>query len=489
MSLLLLCISFWAFLGALEISSQLEEVKITLSKIQYLGILPVGPLWLLFSLDIIGIREKYFNKKKILLLFLFPLLMLLAVLTNEFHYLFWSSLEMTNVSFGKILLYSPGIISFLNIIYSYVLLLLGGIILFKYVLSSGRYKRAQIVLVIVATIIPWIANILYLLKLNILGGIELTPLAFSITGILLSISMFKFKLFELIPLAKDLIFNKINIGFIIINNDNKVVEFNNAALDILNLKINKGEDIILALEEMPDSLIELLKQEGVKEEIELLRSGVVKWIECNIDRIGDDKSIEGGGKVLSLHDITRRKEYEKNLLKSQSNLTAVIENTEDIIKYIDREEKLVICNSAYKKAVKGIYNIDIKIGDSSIIYLNNEEKIWWQERNYRCFNGEKFKDEWSKQVGDNTLYFEISFNPVKFEDVVIGLTTYTRNVTDRKMFEVQLQEKVRELEKVNNIMIGRESKMVELKNILKEKGLDITIDGVFKDVNNKYKNT
>lgn len=462
----MLGVAIWSFFGALELSVQEPAWKTTFSKLQYLGIAFVTPLWYLFAVDFTGIKSRLSDIiKKIL--WIIPGLVIVFVFTNEYHHLIWESFTPLNSDIGVLQIYNHGPGFFVYMTYAYFLLLIGTIYLFRFVFKSDKFQKKQVILIILSAVIPWIANFLYLFDLAPFPGIEFTPIAFTFTGFLLSISIFRYQLFELVPMAKRLLFSTMNIGFIILDKNDLVVEANPIAIQMFNINFSMGADFKGYFTSQSFDLIDLLKQTNSKTQIEFKNMFPNKWLEISISQISDPEQNSSKGKLLVVYDITERKLYEKKLIEAQINITAILENTEDIIVYINRDQKIVFFNSAYAKTILEVFKVEVKEGMSAVGFLPEEDKKWWSENNLRAINGDRFKMEYSKIINNSEKIFEVSFNPILVSGQLIGVSEFTKDITERKLSEKKLQEKVKELERLNNVMIGRELKMIELKKEIK----------------------
>jgi PAS domain S-box-containing protein len=459
----MICAMVMIFFGALEISIQDLAWKTTFSKLQYLGTVCISPLWLVFVTDLIGIKNKQLINKYLLLTCVIPFLTLLLVFTNELHHLVWASLSSDYSTLGIIQIYNHGVFFYIHAAYAYILMLVGTIMLFRHLFDSKKFKKMQIFFVIVAAIVPWVINALYLFDEKIFLGMDPTPFAFALTGILLSLSIFKYQLFELIPLAKQTLFSVMDIGFVILDKDNAVIEINPAAKKILALNLTKGSSLLTYLSQYPKELTDIFNLDYAKKEVLLSNLYPSVWIEVSLHKIINEKDPKESGRLLVLHDINNRKQYEKSLLEYQVNLSVIIENTEDIIIYIDQNQKILLFNGAYSKMMKSLYNITPEIGMSAIDFLPPEDKEWWSTNNQRGLNGDRFTSEFQKEISGEIKYYEISFNPIIIAGKLTGLSTFTRDITDRKIAETELEKKIKELERINEVMIGRELKMIELK--------------------------
>jgi len=148
--------------------------------------------------------------------------------------------------------------------------------------------------------------------------------------------------------------------------------------------------------------------------------------------------------VIAHQNITARKQAENSLQLSQSNLTALIENTDASIYSLDTEFRYITFNKRLHDALKQIYNLDIKIGDNVYSFL---EKLYpnhanrWRRTYSRALKGETVKFEREFTVGELYNCSSFSINPIWENNVVVGLSCFVYDITNQKQ-EQQQKEKL-----------------------------------------------
>ena len=119
--------------------------------------------------------------------------------------------------------------------YSYSLLAIGTILMFYRFLISNTLHRYRVVYLIMP-IFPLVANIFKFININPLGYLDLTPFAFTISGILIlwgASSNFKL---EIIPIARNVFFENSEDGFITIDQNGEILNCNTAIFKITGFK-------------------------------------------------------------------------------------------------------------------------------------------------------------------------------------------------------------------------------------------------------------
>lgn len=295
----------------------------------------------------------------------------------------------------------------------------------------------------------------------------------------------------------DNIINNIGDPLFVKDDQSRLIIVNEAFCKIFNLS---KEDIMskTLAEEVPEAEQELFLKvdreviatgvENVNEETLTVRGGETKYISTKKTRFIDSS----GNKYLIgiIRDITERKKAEKKLIESESNLrqsqtvanigsyvlnikentwesTAVLDNILGIDDSFERsiESWIEIVHPEEKEELQKYFAINV---------LKNHEKF---DKEYRILRADNNKEVWVHGFGE--LEFDEEGNPIK----MVGTT---QDITQRKRVEIEIEQhknnlealveirteelnlKNNELQRMNKLFVGRELKMKELKDKIKE---------------------
>jgi signal transduction histidine kinase len=84
-------------------------------------------------------------------------------------------------------------------------------------------------LIIAGAIVPWMAKFLYLSRALPAGGLDLTPIAFAVSGACFTWGMYRYQLFGLVPVARDMVVDSMDDGVIVLDAQRRLVDLNAAA--------------------------------------------------------------------------------------------------------------------------------------------------------------------------------------------------------------------------------------------------------------------
>jgi PAS domain S-box-containing protein len=169
--------------------------------------------------------------------------------------------------------------------------------------------------------------------------------------------------------------------------------------------------------------------------------------------------------VLSMvQDITERKEAEENLMTLEKNYKALFEGAPEGIIVADMEtgQYIHVNPSICKKLGYTEKEIKDLSGFRGIHPKEEEDRI--KDVFYRQAKGEiDIAEDIPFVRKDGTLlYFDVASVHVEFDGIqrVVGLL---RDITERKKVEEETQKTLKELQKYKEVTVGRETRMIELK--------------------------
>ncbi len=177
------------------------------------------------------------------------------------------------------------------------------------------------------------------------------------------------------------------------------------------------------------------------------KDGSVVWVRLNVSMIKDDR-----GKpiytVAQVEDVTQEKLAAEQLMVSQANLRATINNTNILVWSVDSDFRLMTFNDPFSNYMKKHYGLDLHIGLRIFTGDLNDDKLGiisrWTERYKRALAGETFEFEETRFNQD--LLFSIS--PICEGDSIIGASVFAENITRRKEHDRELAEANKKIEEL-----------------------------------------
>ena len=286
----------------------------------YIGtcMLPVA----LFFVAIIFRNTKIRFKRKYLLLFVIPFLTLLVLYTNKYHHLFYKtySTNLSEMVYGSYF--------YIHSIYTYGLLLVSiGIMINASLKNSGSFSK-QTILIIIGTMFPILVNLAGTFKIWNMN-VCLTPISFSIAVIFYTFAILKFNFLKITPIALQKIVDRISDGYVVLDEENTITDFNKTFLDMFNLKPEniRSKNFIRFLNNRKvskKSIVRITKSiQKANETDETISfeqhfSEIKKYFKIEITPIKSDNN--SLGILFLLKDITQHKEDMETIKNNQDIL-------------------------------------------------------------------------------------------------------------------------------------------------------------------------
>ncbi len=348
LSLLSIAAACWSGGAALEYASPGISDQILWSKFEYIGTVSCPILLLTFALEY-NHMTSWLTRRNIALLFIVPLVTLLLAFTNEWHALIWSSFTPSPAG-NNLTIFGHGIAFWIGAVgYSYLIMLVGTVLLIKGAFNLQSPYRSQLVLVVTAALTPWVINAIYLAGLSPAPGLEPTPLAVVFTSAFFALAIFQFQLLELVPVARHTIIETMTDGMLVLDQQNRVVDANPAAQSIFgnNPTISIGSyvgDIFSNWRE----LRKLFLQNNPEARSELtIQTSNGRFIEISISPVHDRKD-RFSGQFVVLRDITEKKNIQDEIQAANEILRVKLAEIETLQTHL-RER-------AIRDSLTGLFN-------------------------------------------------------------------------------------------------------------------------------------
>jgi PAS domain S-box-containing protein len=235
--LMAVSISVWTIGYSLEIAGTNLETKYFWGVIQYFGIAFAPYGWLLFSISY-GDLSKILSRRFVVLTALVPSITVLLALTTKWHGLIWGEFHIEQQGNFSALGVTHGFwFTWVHLVYSYIILLIGTVLLARVLLRRQGMYRGQVAAMLVAVLAPWISNALYLTGNSPIPYLDLTPFAFTVSVAALAWGIFGFHLVDITPLARDSVVDSMREGMIVLDARANIVDINNAAARMIGVPV------------------------------------------------------------------------------------------------------------------------------------------------------------------------------------------------------------------------------------------------------------
>ena len=309
-----------------EISApNLLEVKFFLN-LEYFGIFFIPIFWVFIAYSYHPDKPLYNENllKRLHVLFIIPIILNPIVWTNDWHHLIYHDIRVSR-HLPISLIEVDRAAGFWVINGIIVILYLFGTIRMIYNLIKSRGNhRNQYLLLTLAAIPPFISYLL-ILSQSIPHGLDINPLAFALSGLLLFWGMDNLQLFNMLPIAQNMVIEAMHDALMVVDTKGRLVECNMPAK--LLFDNFETSPIMEPLGKLNPYLALLFSHSSPEQEVELELplSGELRTFSIYASPIIDRRNHLRGNLYL-LHDLTDIHNYVKELeyLASSDGLTNLL---------------------------------------------------------------------------------------------------------------------------------------------------------------------
>jgi PAS domain S-box-containing protein len=172
--------------------------------------------------------------------------------------------------------------------------------------------------------------------------------------------------------------------------------------------------------------------------------------------------------ISALIDITDQKKMEDSIRESEKRYRSIVETTQDVIMLTGPDGRVSYVSPACVRVLE--YNPDELVGKiPEIFYPDDIEKVHNALSSaMQGVSGSNLEYRILTKNG-KTKWVSHSWSPILTENHELKcIASIVRDITESKIAEQLLRQKIEELEKYKSVTVNREVKMVDLKNEINE---------------------
>jgi diguanylate cyclase (GGDEF)-like protein len=224
---LMAAFAVYSFGYAFELADPTLNGKLFWIHVEYAAIPFLPAFWLLMVFQYAGYTF-LLRKRFVALIFLIPAVIFAAVHTNQYHHLFYAATRLSTDAPFPSLSFVSGPLYQLHMVYTNFAIAVGDVIYLSLVLNTKSIYRKQAAIMLGGTLLPWAVYGAYILAL-IPWHLDPNPFTFSVVGLVYALGLFKYRMLELVPMARATVFDRMKNGILVFDSFGSLIDFNRAS--------------------------------------------------------------------------------------------------------------------------------------------------------------------------------------------------------------------------------------------------------------------
>ena len=367
-----LFVLLWPFSSGMKLACSTFTCAQFWDRLEHAALAIVPLSWLIYILFFTN-RRSFLRSPMRLLVPVMPLLILVLLATNDsLGLLFTYAAGQTGPAAVINKTYQP--LSLLMPLNSLVLGLAASASLVHRLFHVPAEQRMHVWMHLLCTFLPWLGGLADGLAWQPYPGFSAIPFALLLTILLASWSIMRFRIGDIIPIARGVAFENLEDSVLVIDRQNRLVDINPAALELFQLenKTSLGKPLQEVSSVLPPELCcaEPGKDTG---------SSTLRW--QNRDMTFDVRvsSLQDHyrnyiGRVIVFRDVSElvRKEAEQALKEREAFFRALIQYASDMVVILSREGEIRYISPSIERVLG--YAIDRWLGKVFFEYVHPEDR-------------------------------------------------------------------------------------------------------------------
>lgn len=300
----LILVEMWVAAQAMEMTALDLQTKLFWANLQYIPALLTPATFLCLTSQFTG-RDKCMGRGKLFLIP--PAAMTILAFTNDSHGLIRQNVYLNVSGLWPTVSKTFGPMFWVFAAYNYILCAASIVFLVNAYREKFSIYRKQILFLLLSLVFPVISNVHHLLGRSPLN-IDTTPMMFGFSAVIIYWGIFRYRLFDVVPVARSFIIQEMKTGMLVFESDGRILDVNPAALKMLGISDDHviGKTVETELGHIPD-LVRVCR-EGKETSYELVveHNDTNSCYEVSLMRIKIARQ-EFVGWLMQIYNITERK--------------------------------------------------------------------------------------------------------------------------------------------------------------------------------------
>lgn len=310
-------VTLWSIPNAMEMSATVLDVKLFWANVQYIAYCFSPVVMFILCLEFTD-YEKGLNIKKLIWLFIIPTVTIMLIWTDKYHGLVRYGFQMDYSGAFPVIKKQYGPFFYIHALHSHVLNLSAIWILLTTVIKRKAIYRKQAITLLIGVSLIVIPNLLYITGLSPIKGYDITPVFFGPAGIIIAWSILRYRMFDLVPLARATVIENMEVGVMVLDLQDRILDINPVLINIIGLPIEQitSRYIQDVCNHIPE-LLDLFYNESIsRTEFSIVKPDRHEIYEALLSVLKDSNGNEIG-RIVVVYDITEKKLIEKEFYDRQ----------------------------------------------------------------------------------------------------------------------------------------------------------------------------
>lgn len=321
----MLIVTVWSGGNALEMAGADLSTKLFWANIQYFAYCYSPVALLALCMRFTG-YDRWQRNKKFLWLLLLPTIIIILVWTDGFHGLMRSNMRLDTSGAFPVIAKEYGPAFFIHAIYEHIINIIALILLILAVIHRKTVYRKQAVILLLGASFIVFPNLIYITGLSPVDRFDLTPLFFGPAGALMAWAVFRYKMFDLVPLARTTVIETMDAGVMVLDLQGRILDINPAFEKIMGTtaKLANGREAEEICRNIPELSKACADRSAANTEFSVQTKDGIQVYEAVLSPLADSKGALMG-RLATIYEITEKKKEQQRYLEQQRRLAAAHE--------------------------------------------------------------------------------------------------------------------------------------------------------------------